>query len=95
MHLGKNLTAILIGSMIAAAGCADGGTVTGSDTKAPHAPAYDGIGWAGSGNRTDTDSTSSSATGIGWAGSGNVVGTDSTTTTAPSATGIGWAGSGN
>ena len=72
MHLGKKLAAILMGSMLAAAGCADGATVTGFQIDAPDAPAYDGIGTAGSGNRTESDSTTTfSGDGIGWAGSGN------------------------
>jgi hypothetical protein len=77
MHLRNKLAAILMGSMLAAAaGCADEAHVTGPRT-ASDAPAYDGSGWAGSGNRTESDSTtaadsiSTGGRGSGWAGSGN------------------------
>jgi hypothetical protein len=93
MHLGKKLAALLIGAILAAAGCADGGLVTSSEINAPNSPAYDGIGWAGSGNRTEPDS-SNSAAGSGWAGSGNFAENDSTTTITTEDR-IGWAGSGN
>lgn len=92
MHLGKKLAAILMGSMLAAAaGCADG-DLTGPRV-APDTPSYDGSGWAGSGNRTESDSsTTISSGGSGWAGSGNFTAADSATT---DGRGSGWAGSGN
>lgn len=93
MHLGKNLAAILMGSMLlSAAGCADGASVTGTRI-APDAPTYDGSGWAGSGNRTEPESSKETGDGSGWVGSGNDVVTDSITSGA--AAGSGWAGSGN
>ena len=91
MHLGKQLVAILMGTMlVTAVGCADGADLTGPRL-APDGPAYDGIGWAGSGNRTD--SVTSSGGGIGWTGSGSFVVVDSAT--AGAVVGSGWAGSGN
>lgn len=89
MRLGNKLS-ILVVLSIGAAGCADGNKVVGPRRAAPDAPAYDGSGWAGSGNRSETDSTSAAA-GIGWVASGNLTVTDSATTQ----TGTGWAGSGN
>jgi hypothetical protein len=90
MHFGtKKLAAILIGSLFAATACADGTNITGQRV-APGAPAYDGSGWAGSGNRTDSTTTTTSD-GSGWAGSGNLTATDSAAT----GRGSGWAGSGN
>jgi hypothetical protein len=77
--LAKKLTAVLIATVLGAASCADANDVTG----VPAGPVYDGIGWAGSGNRSDstqvnnTTTTSSepdsiaSPAGIGFAGSGN------------------------
>jgi hypothetical protein len=92
MHLGTKLAAILMGSMLAAAaGCADGADVT-APRVASEAPAYDGSGWAGNGNRTKADATTTeTGNGSGWAGSGNLTAADSAT----GARGSGWAGSGN
>jgi hypothetical protein len=71
MHLTKKLAGILFGTLMAA-GCTDATNVTSPDRTTP---ALDGLGWAGSGNRAEADSTSEtsgeSAAGIGWAGSGN------------------------
>lgn len=92
MHVAKKLSAILFGTLLAAA-CADGGQITEPPLRAPDAPALDGIGWAGSGNRSD--STATEPTGSGWAGSGNMATSDSTTRSGAEAAGIGWAGSGN
>jgi hypothetical protein len=103
MRLVKKLTGIVLGTMIAAAACADAASVTGPERDAPTAPQFDGIGTAGSGNvtgigtagsgnATSSAPTTTTADGIGTAGSGNRSGTDSTTT---SLTGIGTAGSGN
>jgi hypothetical protein len=99
MRLMSKLTSLVLGTMIAAAGCADSATVTGPDRGVPAAPQFDGIGTAGSGNLTgigtagsgNSAPTTSTADGIGTAGSGNRGSTDSTTTI----TGIGTAGSGN
>lgn len=82
MHPGKKLTGILIAGAIAASGCADPAGLTGPRRPVSEKPAFDGIGWAGSGNRTETDSTASSQS-------------VTTTTTAEAASGLGWAGSGN
>ena len=93
MNIAKRLTSILVVSLIAAA-CADSGNVTAPDFRAPMAPAYDGIGTAGSGNRADSTTVVTEAAGIGTAGSGNRMQADSTGTTTEVA-GIGTAGSGN
>ena len=93
MHLGKKLCRILLGTILVAA-CADGAQLTGPNRKAPGGAAFDGIGSAGSGNRTgSTSSAPSQATSGGWTGSGSVTQTDSTTTAG--AAGGGWVGSGN
>jgi hypothetical protein len=80
MHKSKRLTGILIACTLAAAGCADPVSLSGPGRTAS-GPTFDGIGWAGSGNRIETDSTTSFATG--------------SSTTAEAPTGLGWAGSGN
>lgn len=87
MHIAKKLSAILFGCMLAA-GCSDSAQMTEPRLQAPDAAAFDGIGWAGSGNRSD--STALQPAGTGSTGGGNLVGSDST-----SFMGIGWAGSGN
>jgi hypothetical protein len=93
MKIAKRLTSILFASLIAA-GCADAGKVTAPDSRAPAAPAFDGVGTAGSGNRGDSTDVESEAAGIGTAGSGNRFEADSSSTTTEVA-GIGTAGSGN
>lgn len=78
MQHSKKISGLLIAGLLAAAGCADpAGVVPQRETENP---AFDGIGWAGSGHRTPEDSTTSTAT---------------TTTSTESAPGIGWAGSGH
>jgi hypothetical protein len=74
-HHTKKLAAALVAIILGAAGCADANDVAG----VPAGPVFDGIGWAGSGNRSDstkvttttTSSGSESTAGIGFAGSGN------------------------
>jgi len=89
MRPGIRLALLVVILSIGGAACADGTKVTGPRLAQPNGPAYDGSGWAGSGNRSPTDSTS--AAGSGWAGSGNLTDSDSATALA----GTGWAGSGN
>lgn len=79
------LGAVLLTAAVAVGGCSDASSVTGPQHH-PAGPAFNGIGWFGSGNRTGSDSTTtitetsttplsssdgSSAAGIGTAGSGN------------------------
>lgn len=102
MRLVTKLTRIIVlGTLIAAAGCADPASVTAPERDIS-APLFDGIGTAGSGNAAGigtagsgnaaaSSPTTSTPSGIGTAGSGNRSATDSTTTV----TGIGTAGSGN
>jgi hypothetical protein len=81
MHrIGKKLT-ILACSIVAAAGCADAASVTAPPRSAAETPSFDGGGWFGTGNRTDTATTNPSANseeepqvtaeGGGWFGTGN------------------------
>ena len=81
MHsTGKKLT-ILVCSVFAAAGCADAASITAPPRSAAESPAFDGGGWFGTGNRTDSTTRNPSATsqeepqltadGGGWFETGN------------------------
>lgn len=92
MQLPKKLTGLLIITLLASSGCGDAASVTDARDSADTAPAFDGIGWAGSGNRSDSTGTpTATSTGTASTGSGHSD-TGSTTTTTQ---GIGFAGSGN
>lgn len=87
MQKSKTLIAILLCALTAAAGCGDAADVTAPSTSVAESPLFDGGGWVGSGNRTDTTSTNPTSTstpsgtsteddpgtgrGGGWVGSGN------------------------
>ena len=81
MQLTKKVIGILIITLLPPSGCGDAASVTGAQDSADAAPAFDGIGWAGSGNRNDSTGTTTAtstgtgstteAQGIGSAGSGN------------------------
>lgn len=78
---GLKLTGIIICAITAAAGCTDPVRVTNPQQTSAGTPSFDGGGWFGTGNRTDTTTTNPTATsqgepevtadGGGWFGTGN------------------------
>lgn len=96
MYVSRNLTAILLGTLLTltATGCADTTNLTAPRHDVPVGPSFDGIGTAGSGNRNDSTGVVTQSAGVGTAGSGNLSQADSLATTIEVA-GIGTAGSGN
>lgn len=83
----KKLAAILVSIVLATAACSDAANVTAPRMQ-PGPASFDGIGWIGSGNRTDTTTTNPTAT---------TTTTDTTTQqgSEESTGGIGWTGRGN
>jgi hypothetical protein len=77
---GRKLTGILVCTILTTAGCADSASITAPSRSAAESPSFDGGGWFGTGNRTDSTTTNPSATsqeephvtdGGGWFGTGN------------------------
>jgi hypothetical protein len=90
MHAGKTLSGILIAFAITALG--GGGDPIGMaerPTTVFGRPAF-GIGWTGSGSRSDSTQTQQSSTDVG-----STVNIDGGSTGTEAAAGIGWGGSGN
>lgn len=85
MQIRTKLAALLFATAVTVTGCADASTDITGPKLSPVGPAYDGIGWFGSGNRAGSDSTTTATNssdgtaegttvtgaGTGWFGSGN------------------------
>jgi hypothetical protein len=81
MHRTGKMLTVLVCGIFAAARCADAASITAPPRSPGETPSFDGGGWFGTGNRTDSTTVDPSATsqeepkvtldGGGWFGTGN------------------------
>jgi hypothetical protein len=82
MHNSRKRLAILVCTIFAAGGCADAANLTAPPRTVAESPSFNGGGWFGTGNRTDSTTIAPTGTsqvepkegitdGGGWFGTGN------------------------